>query len=253
MSTDKTGSDLDHLSNTFGNERVTEAERRALVTSLFDKIAPRYDLMNDLMSFGLHRLWKRQVIAEAVKQARKTEGTIIDLAGGTGDIALGIQELVPGRDIVIVDASSGMLEMAAKRSKGSLKLVHAQGESIPMESASASVVTLVFGLRNMTGPSSALKECARILKPGGKLFLLEFSKAQTWFQPLYAIHSNFLIPALGTLIARDKRAYSYLVESIKLFPGKQDISQELESAGLKVRSVRSFMFGVAAFHIAEKT
>lgn len=253
MSTDKSGSDLDSLSNTFGKESVTTRERRALVTSLFDKIAPRYDLMNDLMSFGLHRLWKRRVIGEAVKQANEIEGAIVDLAGGTGDIALGIQQLLPKRNIIIVDASSGMLEVAAKRSRNTLRLIHAPAEAIPLDADSTSVVTLVFGLRNMTEPSLALRECARILKPGGKLLLLEFSKAQAWFQPLYAIHANHVIPALGALIARDKRAYAYLVESIRLFPGKEDISSELKAAGLKVLSVRSFMFGVAAFHIAEKT
>ena len=246
-------SGLERLSGTFGKEAVSSSERRALVTGLFDKISPRYDLMNDLMSFGLHRLWKRKVIQETIRQAHALPGTLVDLAGGTGDIAIGIRKVLPDREIVIVDASAGMLHVAAKRSNRSIQLVHAPGEAIPLESASASAVTLVFGLRNMTDPRLALTECARLLKPGGRLMLLEFSKAKSWFKPFYATHSNFVIPALGALIARDKRAYAYLVESIRLFPGKDDISVELESAGLKVISVQSFMFGVAAFHIAEKS
>ena len=251
METDRAPS-LDRLRQSFGAARVSAAERQARVTALFDKIAPRYDLMNDLMSFGLHRLWKRNVVKETLAQASRIDGPIVDLAGGTGDIALGLRKALPDREVIVVDASSGMLDVARRRSGGDLTLLHAPGEAIPLENQSAAAVTLVFGLRNMTDPAKALGECARILKPGGRLFLLEFSQADAWFRPLYALHSRFIIPALGALIARDRGAYSYLVESIRLFPGRDDISHELKSAGLQVIAVRAFMFGVAALHVAEK-
>lgn len=243
---------LDRLSSTFGKETVTADERQALVTELFDKIAPRYDLMNDLMSFGLHRLWKHQVVGQAARHASAMKGLIVDLAGGTGDIALGIRAELPVSEIVIVDASSGMLEVANRRGGGILELVHAPAEAIPLDNDCASAVTLVFGLRNMTDPAKALREATRILKPGGKLFLLEFSEADAWFRPFYGLHSRFIIPALGALVAKDRRAYSYLVESIRLFPGKDAITRELREAGLVPVSVRGLMFGVAAFHSAEK-
>lgn len=252
MGNDATKSAFDGLTRSFGKENVPEHRRRELVTALFDKIAPRYDLMNDLMSFGLHRLWKKSVTQEAARKAGNAEGAIVDLAGGTGDIALGLRKMLPGRDILIVDASSGMLEIAAKRTGNSVQLIHAPGEAIPLGTGSACVITLVFGLRNMTDPSLALRECARILKPGGSLLMLEFSKARPWFRPFYSLHSNIVIPALGALIARDKRAYSYLVESIRLFPCRHDIVRELAAAGLRVRSEQSFMFGVASLHSAEK-
>lgn len=251
METDRAPT-LDRLKQSFGTAKVSAAERQTRVTALFDKIAPRYDLMNDLMSFGLHRLWKREVVSEAIAQAKRIEGPIVDLAGGTGDIALGLRAALPDREIVIVDASSGMLHVAKRRSGGDLTLLHAPGEAIPLENQSAAAVTLVFGLRNMTDPAKALGECARILKPGGRLFLLEFSQADAWFRPLYAMHSRFIIPALGALVAGDRSAYSYLVESIRLFPGRDDISRELKRAGLQVTAVRAFMFGVAALHVAEK-
>ncbi|MBT2131846.1 ubiquinone/menaquinone biosynthesis methyltransferase [Aliiroseovarius lamellibrachiae] len=242
---------LDELRETFGDQAVAEAGRRDAVTALFDRIAPRYDLMNDLMSFGTHRMWKSTMVKTALKQIKGQQGPIVDLAGGTGDIALAIKAADPMRDVIVADASAGMLAQAKERAGNQLDYLHAPAEDLPLADNSVAGVTLAFGLRNMTHPRQALEECARVLKPGASLVLLEFSKPAAWFAPFYAIHSRYIIPALGALVARDKGAYNYLVESIRRFPAAGDITRELEASGFQVRQTRSFMFGVAMLHVAE--
>ncbi|MCP5036168.1 MAG: ubiquinone/menaquinone biosynthesis methyltransferase [Rhodobacteraceae bacterium] len=244
--------DLDTLRGTFGNEQVAENERRASVRALFDRIAPRYDLMNDLMSFGLHRLWKRAMVREAVARLARHEGPLIDLAGGTGDIALAIKAADSARRVIVIDASAGMLDVARRRGGERLDYQQAEAETLPLADNSAAGVTLAFGLRNMTDPAQALCEVARVLKPGSCLILLEFSKSAAWFAPFYGLHSRFIIPTIGALVARDRRAYNYLVESIRLFPAAGDIARALDKAGLTVTHSRAHMFGVAMLHVAEK-
>lgn len=243
---------LDRLQETFGNEKVSKDVRRKTVRELFDRIAPRYDLMNDLMSFGMHRYWKRVTAQEAAKAAAGLKGPIIDLAGGTGDIAFLVKRLLPDRKVVIADASSGMLAVAQKRSNGQVDILHAEADAMPVTDQSAAAITLAFGLRNMADPFGALKEARRMLEDGGTLLLLEFSKPDAWFAPPYNFHSRFVIPALGAMVAGDRGAYRYLVESIRLFPNADDISYELKRAGFDVVQVRKFVFGVAALHVARR-
>jgi len=242
---------LDELRETFGDREVAEGERKREVNELFDRIAPRYDLMNDLMSFGTHRMWKAVTVREALRQLEGKTGPLVDLAGGTGDLALAIKEREPTRQVIVADASSGMLEQARERGGDRLEYLHADAEALPLEDKSAAAITLAFGLRNMTDPAGALRECARILAPGGSLVLLEFSRPAAWFAPFYGLHSRWVIPALGALVARDKGAYTYLVESIRRFPAAGDITRELEGAGFQVTRTRPFMFGVAMLHVAE--
>lgn len=242
---------LDELRETFGDQAVGEAGRRDAVTDLFDRIAPRYDLMNDLMSFGTHRMWKSTMVKTTLNQIKGQQGPIVDLAGGTGDIAMAIKAADPMRDVIVADASGGMLAQAKERAGARLDYLHAPAENLPLDDNSVAGVTLAFGLRNMTHPRQALEECARVLQPGASLVLLEFSKPAAWFAPLYAIHSRYIIPALGALVARDKGAYNYLVESIRRFPAAGDITRELEASGFQVRQTRAFMFGVAMLHVAE--
>jgi demethylmenaquinone methyltransferase/2-methoxy-6-polyprenyl-1,4-benzoquinol methylase len=248
---DVDSSGLEGLRGTFGVERVGDAARRLLVRELFDRVAPRYDLMNDLMSLGLHRLWKLKTVALAVAAAA-APGPVIDLAGGTGDLAALLRARLADRLVVNMDASPGMVAQAAERGIDGLGLAVAEAERLPLADQSAALVTLSFGLRNMTDPQGALREVHRVLRPGGALALLEFSRPYAWFAPFYGLYSRFVIPALGALVARDVRAYRYLVESIRLFPGADSISRELESAGFRVARVKRFMLGIAALHVAVK-
>jgi demethylmenaquinone methyltransferase/2-methoxy-6-polyprenyl-1,4-benzoquinol methylase len=239
------------LGVTIGAARAERAERKAFVRDLFDRVAPRYDLMNDLMSFGLHRLWKRAAVLAAASAPGVEEGTVIDLAGGTGDLALALRHRLPHARIILADASPGMVSVAKERAKGGFECIVAEAEDLPFGSGSAHAVMLSFGLRNMTDPPQALREVARILKPGGHLILLEFSKPSAWFAPFYDLFSRFAIPALGAAVSGNRGAYRYLVESIRLFPDADSITRELQAAGFADVTVRRFMFGVAALHVAE--
>lgn len=249
----KAGGALDRLQETFGQETVSRETRRKTVRDLFDRIAPRYDLMNDLMSFGVHRYWKRVVARRVAQAAAGKPGVIIDLAGGTGDIAFMVKRLSPKHRVIVADASAGMLEIAKKRGQDEADILHAEAEEMPMADQSVSVVSLAFGLRNMADPFGALTETRRILEADGTLLLLEFSQPDAWFAPFYNLYSRYGIPALGALVAGDRRAYRYLVESIRLFPNANDISNELKRAGFDVVHLRKFMFGVAALHVAQRT
>lgn len=244
--------DLDALRETFGHEQVDESGRRDGVRALFNRIAPRYDLMNDLMSFGLHRLWKRTMVRMAIKRLDGFEGPLVDLAGGTGDIAFGVKSTDPNQRIIISDASDGMLDVARKRGGDNVEYLLAEAENMPLEDSSAAGITLAFGLRNMTDPARALNEVARLLAPNASLILLEFSKPARWFAPFYGLHSRYIIPAIGAMVARDRGAYTYLVESIRLFPAADDVTRALEKAGLETVEQRAFMFGVAVMHVAVK-
>ncbi len=242
---------LQALKGTFGKDQVSDSARRQMVRDLFDRVAPRYDLMNDLMSLGLHRLWKAETVAIAVAAASQP-GPVIDLAGGTGDLAALLRRKAPDRLVVNVDGSPGMVREAAARAIGGLGLAVAEAEHLPVRDGAAALFTLSFGLRNMTDPQAALREVNRSLKPGGVLALLEFSKPYAWFAPFYDLYSRFVIPALGAAVARDRRAYRYLIESIRRFPGADSISNELAAAGFRVVRVKRFMLGIAALHVAVK-
>ncbi|PCD77169.1 ubiquinone/menaquinone biosynthesis methyltransferase [Pseudothioclava arenosa] len=244
---------LDELRTSFGERSLEETQRRREVTALFDRIAPRYDLMNDLMSFGTHRLWKRAFVRRAVRRLGPRTGTVVDLAGGTGDIARALRARLPGQKIVVTDPSEGMLAEARRRSGAALDYVQAPGEDLPFADNSVALLTLSFGLRNMTDPAAGLREVARVLEPGGVFALLEFSRPDPWFAPLYGLHARHVIPRLGGAVARDPGAYRYLVESIERFPARADMQREIAAAGLKLVEERAFVFGVARMQIAEKT
>jgi demethylmenaquinone methyltransferase/2-methoxy-6-polyprenyl-1,4-benzoquinol methylase len=248
----KRATELDQMKTTFGTMTVSQAERETAITAVFDRIAPRYDLMNGLMSFGIHRLWKRTVIRRALTRLGPGDTPIVDLAGGTGDIALGLRSRLPRRRIIVVDSSRGMLDVARARGGTALEYLPARAERLPFEASSVAMVTLSFGLRNMTDPAAALREIERVLVPGGHLVLLEFSKPAAWFSPLYGLHARHVIPGIGAAVARDRGAYVYLVESIERFPGREDIEREIVAAGLTVVEERAFLFGAARMHLAVK-
>lgn len=244
---------LDQMRTTFGGASVSPEVRRDEVTGLFNRIAPRYDLMNDLMSFGTHRLWKARTVARAAALlGPEVPGPVVDLAGGTGDLALALHRRLPDREIVVADASAGMLEIARSRGGVDLGYIETPAESLPFDDGSVAMVTCSFGLRNMTDPVKALREVARVLAPGGALVLLEFSKPAAWFAPFYRLHARYVIPRIGAAVARDRGAYTYLVDSIERFPGRDDIAREIGLAGLQIAEERAFVFGVARLHIAVK-
>lgn len=243
---------LEQMKTTFGGRAVSPDERQTEVTGLFNRIAPRYDLMNDLMSFASHRLWKRKVVSRAITRLADSRGVVVDLAGGTGDLALALRRRLPDADIVVADASAGMLDVARARGGTTLDYVKTPAENLPFADASVAMVTLSFGLRNMTDPARALREVARVLSPGGHLVLLEFSQPAAWFAPLYRLHARHVIPRIGASVARDRGAYTYLVESIERFPGREDIAREIAAAGLDLVEERAFVFGVARMHIGRK-
>lgn len=237
------------FSRSFGNEEVSVEERRQRIRDVFDKVAPRYDLMNDLMSFGVHRLWKRSM----VRLAQKFPGNkVLDLAGGTGDIARLLVAQRPGK-VTVVDASPAMMVAGRQTKDTRIDWVGADGEALPFATDSFDLVTVSFGLRNMTSPDASLRESLRCLRPGGGFVCLEFSRPRSWFRPFYDLYSFMVIPRLGALVAREPSAYQYLIESIRRFPEQKDLENLMRDAGFEGVGHRNLMMGVACLHWGHKT
>jgi demethylmenaquinone methyltransferase / 2-methoxy-6-polyprenyl-1,4-benzoquinol methylase len=233
----------------FGYERVAEGEKARRVEAVFDRVAARYDLMNDLMSLGLHRLWK----AFAVSIARPRAGErILDVATGSGDLARVLGDRVrPGGEIWLTDINRSMLERGRDRvlDKGLLApAVQCDAERLPFPGAHFDCVTVAFGLRNMTHKPQALAEMTRVLKPGGRLVVLEFSKVWKPLQGAYDLYSFKVLPWLGQRVAGDAAAYRYLAESIRMHPDQAQLAKMLEEAGLSRVEVFNLAGGVVAVH-----
>ncbi len=248
----KRGGNVRDISKSFGRETVAPEDRRHRIRTLFNAIAPRYDLMNDLMSGGTHRFWKRSFVAQAMTAAGAggNSGPWLDLAAGTGDIAQRISARRPRAHVILCDPSHAMLSVARERGNGAA--VAGEGERLPFADASFAAVTLSFGLRNATDPALVLGEALRVLRPGGRLFILEFSQPLWWFAPAYRLYSRLVIPALGALVARHRGAYRYLVDSIAGFPDVEVVSGWLTDAGFAAVKGRRLFFGIAAIHEAAK-
>lgn len=212
---------------------------------MFELVAPRYDLMNDLMSMGTHRLWKRQVVSMA-----SGGGTAVDLAGGTGDIA----ELLVKRNwtVTVCDPSDAMMQAGQARGVQNVTWVAGLGEKLPFADNSKDLITVGFGLRNMTLPLEALAEAHRVLKPGGTFLCLEFSTPHWWLRPFYNWYSDHIIPRLGAAIAGRREAYRYLVDSIREFPDQETLKSQMHDAGFKSVKYRNLSFGIAAIHSGSK-
>ena len=238
----------------FGYRRVEENEKPGLVRDLFDRVSGRYDLMNDLMSAGVHRLWKREMI----DWLRPTPGmTLLDVAGGTGDIALRARARIgDGGRVVVCDLSPGMVEAGRERAwnRGVLRGIDwlvGDAEALPLGARSVDAYTIAFGIRNLTHIEHALAEARRVLKPGGRFLCLEFSPAQPpGLRRLYALYSFAVIPLLGQLVARERDAYRYLVESIRRFPAPETFAAMIGAAGFGGVRYRLLTGGVAALHSA---
>ena len=235
--------DNDPLSRSFGNAFVASRERERRIRNVFESVAPRYDLMNDLMSLGIHRLWKRRLVAIAAPQAGQR---IVDLAGGTGNVASRL--CGPDRQVTVIDPSEAM--MAAGRARG---LAHVDwqlgtAERLPLANASVDTLTIAFGIRNVTHLDQALAEARRVLKPGGRFLCLEFSTPRPWLRPFYDLFSFTVIPRLGAWIARSPQAYDYLVESIRRFPDQGAFARHIQDAGFADVQWRDLSFGIACIH-----
>jgi len=238
----------EELDSSFGYQSVDAAERRARIRRVFAAVAQRYDLMNDLMSFALHRWWKRRLVAAA---SPLTGEAIVDLAGGTGDVALAL--VAPDRKVIVCDPSLEMMRVGRRRvGADALGWVAGEAEALPFATGSLDCVTLSFGLRNVTRLEDALDEMARVLKPGGRLLILEFSTPWRWVKPFYDLFSFVVIPRLGAAVARAPEAYAYLVESIRRFPDQRHLARLMENAGLSDVTYRNLTFGVVALHIGRK-
>ncbi|MBK6472404.1 MAG: class I SAM-dependent methyltransferase [Betaproteobacteria bacterium] len=238
---------MSELSKTFGKHSVDEIEREQRIRRVFEAVAARYDLMNDLMSMGIHRLWKRTF----VKMAAPRDGQfIVDLAGGTGDVAALMAG--PGRRVTVCDPSLPMMQVGQARGHAGVEWLEGTGEAIPLPSASVDTVTIAFGIRNVTRIDDALREIHRVLKPGGRFLCLEFSTPYAPVRPFYNLFSFTVIPRLGSWIAKSPEAYTYLVESIRRFPDQRSFQQLIEQAGFTKVSYRNLSFGIACIHVGTR-
>jgi demethylmenaquinone methyltransferase/2-methoxy-6-polyprenyl-1,4-benzoquinol methylase len=223
---------------------------KSFVSSVFSSVASKYDLMNDVMSFGIHRLWKREFVN---KSLQKPEITYLDVACGTGDISALLRKRNPSSAVIAMDPNLDMLQKGREKqaNKGVIGIEWRQGsaEQIPLEDNSVDVVTISFGLRNVTDKERSLKEFFRVLKPGGQFLCLEFSKVEhSLLSQLYSMYSNEIIPRLGAIIADDKASYQYLVDSIRSFPSQQNLVSMIECAGFKWVSYKNLSKGIVAIH-----
>jgi demethylmenaquinone methyltransferase/2-methoxy-6-polyprenyl-1,4-benzoquinol methylase len=233
----------------FGYERVAPGEKASRVRSVFDRVAPSYDLMNDLMSLGLHRVWK--AIAVAIARPRPGE-RILDLAAGSGDLAAALARRVrPSGEVWLTDLNRRMLERGRDRllDAGALApAVQCDAERLPFPQAYFDCVTVGFGLRNMTRKEHALAEMARVLKPGGRLVVLEFSKVWAPLAPAYDLYSFRVLPWLGERVAGDAGAYRYLAESIRVHPDQAALKAMIETAGFGQVEFFNLAAGAVAVH-----
>jgi demethylmenaquinone methyltransferase/2-methoxy-6-polyprenyl-1,4-benzoquinol methylase len=238
----------------FGFREVPEEQKEELVGQVFTSVANRYDLMNDLMSGGVHRLWKDAFVDWLNPQPGMR---VLDVAGGTGDIAVRIAKRAKAHggdaEIVVCDINAAMLNEGLKRSDvlgaGTIRWVCGNAECLPMPDASVDAYTIAFGIRNVTHIDRVLSEARRVLRPGGRFLCLEFSKVEApILDTLYDRYSFTVLPRLGKIVADDAEAYRYLAESIRKFPPQARFAKMIEDAGLSQVKVRNFMGGIAAMH-----
>jgi demethylmenaquinone methyltransferase/2-methoxy-6-polyprenyl-1,4-benzoquinol methylase len=236
----------------FGYKTVPLDEKAGLVKGVFDSVASRYDIMNDLMSGGLHRIWKRFAIDQA---GVKTGHTVLDLAGGTGDLARRFTEQVGASgEVVLADINHAMLEQGRRRLvdagvAGNLSIAQVDAENLPFADASFDRITIAFGLRNVTDKEAALASMLRVLKPGGKALILEFSKPADGIKPLYDLYSFKLLPVFGKLVANDEESYQYLAESIRMHPDQDTLLGMMQDAGFERCRYNNLTAGIVALHV----
>jgi len=236
----------------FGYQTVAVDEKVRRVRGVFDSVANRYDLMNDLMSGGLHRLWKRFTIEQA---AVRRGHNVLDLAGGTGDLAGKFASQVGSSGhVVLADINASMLQQGRRRLidagvAGNLSIAQVDAENLPFADASFDCISIAFGLRNVTEMETALASMLRVLKPGGKLLILEFSKPSEAIKPAYDFYSFKVLPMLGKLVANDAKSYQYLAESIRMHPDQDELTDMLRDAGFERCRYHNLAGGIVALHV----
>jgi demethylmenaquinone methyltransferase/2-methoxy-6-polyprenyl-1,4-benzoquinol methylase len=237
----------------FGYQKVDESEKADKVAGVFHSVANKYDIMNDLMSLGMHRIWKLFTTGVANIQSGQK---ILDIAGGTGDLALAFSKKVgPTGEVWLSDINSSMLEVGRDRliDLGAiLPCVQLDAENIPFPKNYFDLVTVSFGLRNMTRKELALKEMCRVIKPGGRTMVLEFSKPIDQLKPIYDIYSFKVLPWLGKKIANDSESYQYLAESIRMHPDAESLKKMMLDSGFDRVDVHRLTGGIVALHIGYK-
>jgi demethylmenaquinone methyltransferase / 2-methoxy-6-polyprenyl-1,4-benzoquinol methylase len=234
----------------FGFDTVDASAKSQRVRGVFDSVAPRYDLMNDLMSMGLHRAWKAYTVAVA---NLRPEDRVLDLAGGTGDLALAFARQVGPKGVVVhTDINEAMLQVGRDRllDKGlALPTTLCDAEALPFREGAFDLVSVAFGLRNMTHKERALAEMARVLRPGGRLLVLEFSKVAAPLRAAYDWYSFQVLPRLGRWVAGDAQSYKYLAESIRMHPDQGTLKEMMKAAGFGHVDVHNLTGGVVALHV----
>jgi len=243
----------------FGFEKVTSKEKRSLVDGVFSDVANKYDLMNDVLSFGVHRLWKD----EFCRMIPNLNSKILDVAGGTGDIAFRIKENGKRQNydphVTVCDINEDMLKECKDRAINrnilkNLDIIVGDAEKLPFPDNSFDYYTIAFGIRNVINIENALSEAYRVLKPTGKFLCLEFSKVQNdLMSKLYDFYSFNIMPSIGGCVAQNKDAYKYLAESIALFPSQEDFKTMIQKAGFSDVNYKNLNFGVAAIHYGFKS
>ena len=235
----------------FGNRTVPEDAKAGMVHGVFESVADKYDVMNDAMSLGIHRLWKDAMMDWL---APRDGQHLLDVAGGTGDISFRFLKRAPGASATVLDMTRSMLEAGRKRAEAAqlgerLSWVCGDAMALPFPDASFDVYTISFGIRNVTRIEDALSEAFRVLRPGGRLMVLEFSRIPVpGMQKLYDLYSFNVIPRLGQAIANDRDSYQYLVESIRRFPDQETFAQMIREAGFAQVKYRNLSLGIAALH-----
>lgn len=236
----------------FGYETVDIDDKARRVRGVFDSVAGNYDLMNDLMSAGLHRLWKRFTIEQA---AVRRGQHVLDLAGGTGDLAKTFAGKVGSNGrVVLADINVSMLKEGRRRLTdagvaGNLSIIQVDAEKLPFAESSFDCITIAFGLRNVTDKNAALTSMLRVLKPGGKALILEFSEPSAALKPAYDLYSFKVLPLIGKLVANDESSYRYLAESIRMHPDQETLLDMMAEAGFEKCRYHNLAGGIVALHV----
>ena len=242
----------DQKTTHFGYKQVPVEEKAQHVAEVFHSVAAKYDVMNDLMSMGIHRLWKRYTMELTGVRAGNQ---VLDIAGGTGDLTMKFSDLVgPSGKVILADINDSMLKVGRDRLidrgySGNIEYVQANAEALPFEDNSFDVVTMAFGLRNVTDKDQALREFNRVLKPGGRLLVLEFSKpGNPLLSKIYDTYSFTALPFMGKLITNDSESYRYLADSIRMHPDQETLKGRMQNAGFDLVKYHNLTGGIVALH-----